>query len=212
MPRIAEKRDRQLEKIDRREHGIALRNLAKVLHWSGKFSEAAPRAVDALKWLGDDAESRFVLADCLRNMSQPDKAREQYELLMASHPDYSRAFLPYGELLTDLGEDDKALGYLLSAILVEPDNAYLHFTLGRNHLQRQEFGLAVESLEIANRLQPQDPAIAVTTGRGPRCVSRRVVDCPMDFVPRPIPFGLHRGLASSLAAAQQVVKIQSYTL
>ncbi len=155
--RLRQTHDSHLEKIDRQEHGIALRNLAKVLHWAGKFSEAAPRAKDALKWLGDDAESRFVLADCLKNMSKPDEAIGQYELLFAKFPGYFRAFLPYGELLTDQGEDEQALGYLLLAVLQEPDNAYAHLTLGRNHLLREEFDFAIESLQTADRLQPQNP-------------------------------------------------------
>ncbi len=61
-----------MARIDERAHGVALRNLAKVLHWSGKFAEAIPRAVDALELLVEDAESRYVLADCLHHLAMDE--------------------------------------------------------------------------------------------------------------------------------------------
>lgn len=148
--------DQVLASIDRTEHGVALRNLAKVLHWSGKFSEAAPRALDALDFLQDDAESRFVYADCLKNMQELENAAAQYELLFAEHPNYSRAFLPYGEVLAMLQRDEQAMGFLLSSVLFEPDNAYAHLTLGKLHLRRMEWQQAIEALEIANDLYGDD--------------------------------------------------------
>lgn len=57
-----------------RDHAISFRNLAKVLHWAGKFDEASRRAMDALRLLPNDLESRFVLADCLTRMQQYDEA------------------------------------------------------------------------------------------------------------------------------------------
>jgi tetratricopeptide (TPR) repeat protein len=142
--------------LDTQANGVALRNLAKVLHWSGKFAEAAPRARDALELLPRDPESRFVLADCLKNMGDTEGALGQYELLMAEHADYGRAYLPYGELLASTQALEPAKAYLMLAILREPDNAYAHAVLGRVHMTLDENRFALESLEKANALGSSD--------------------------------------------------------
>lgn len=151
--------ERVLDGIDVKSHGIAMRNLAKVLHWSGKFEEALDSADGALVLMPEDSESQFVRADCLKNLGDYEMALEQYNRLFDLSPDYARAFLPFGELLTDLGHSDQALGYLISAILYEPANSYAHYTLGRLHMQRKEWQFAAEALEQANTLNPNDPGI-----------------------------------------------------
>ena len=155
---VAAAGERVLGRIDQRAHGVALRNLAKVLHWSGKFAEAAPRAVDALELLVDDAESRYVLADCLHQMGDDDRALAQYELLFDGPQDWGKAYLPYAELLVERGEFAKAKPFLLLAILHDPKNAYTHFLLGRTHLELGELAFAEDSLNESNRLAPNEPA------------------------------------------------------
>ena len=144
--------------IDLPRHGVALRNLAKVLHWSGKFDEAAPRASDALELLPGDPESRFVLADCLKNMGDLQGALTQYELLFEDEPFYARGLLPYGELLVELELYERAKAQLLLAVLRQPDNPYALFLLGTAHLRLDEPQFAIECLEKANLLYPGDPA------------------------------------------------------
>ena len=153
---LASSRERVLSRIDQRAHGVALRNLAKVLHWSGKFAEAAPRAVDALELLVEDPESRFVLADCLYQLGSDDAALAQYELLFSSGQDWSKAYLPYAELLVGRSDFSKAKTYLLLALLHDPKNAYTHYLLGRTHLELGETSFAIESLSEANRLYPNE--------------------------------------------------------
>ncbi len=150
--------ERVLGRIDLNAHGVALRNLAKVLHWAGKFDEAAPRATDAMELLPDDPESRFVLADCLRHMGDNEGALKQYELLFNGPKDWGRAYFPYAELLVELHEYAKAKPFLLLGILRDPKNAYGRYLLGKVHLELGEFGFAVESLNEADRLFPQDAA------------------------------------------------------
>ncbi len=154
---IAAASRRVLERIDQQSHGVALRNLAKVLHWSGKFTEAIPRAVDAIELLIDDPESRFVLADCLHQLGNDEDALAQYELLFSSGRDWGKAYLPYAELLKRRGEFTKAKAYLLLAVLFDPKNAYTHYLLGQTHLELGEYPFAVESLSEANRLYPNEP-------------------------------------------------------
>ena len=60
--------DRIKSSIDRERQAIAFRNLAKVLHWAGKFEEAIPNAINATQLVPDDLESWFVMGDCLRSL------------------------------------------------------------------------------------------------------------------------------------------------
>lgn len=149
---------RVMNRIDQRAHGVALRNLAKVLHWSGKFAEAAPRATDALELLIDDPESRYVLADCLHHLGDDTAALAQYELLFSGPKDWGKAYLPYADLLVEHGEFARAKPYLILALVIDPANAYTHYLLGRTHLELGEYKFAVDSLTEANRIYPNEPA------------------------------------------------------
>ncbi len=154
---IAAASERVMNRNDQRAHGIALRNLAKVLHWSGKFAEAAPRASDAMELLIDDPESRYVLADCLHQTGDVAGALAQYELLFSGAKDWGKAYLPYADLLFERGEFARAKPYLILALLVDPNNAYTHFLLGRAHMELGEYQFAVDSFTESDRIFPNEP-------------------------------------------------------
>lgn len=135
--------------IDQEQHGIALRNLAKVMHWAGKFGIAADRASDALDLIRNDAESRFVLADCLKNQGRPYEAVTQYEFLRQDHPDYYRAYLPYGELLMSIGQLEESADVLASASLVDSENPYLHLTIARLLMKQERWKDAIVELNTS---------------------------------------------------------------
>jgi tetratricopeptide (TPR) repeat protein len=143
-------------RIDNEVHGIALRNLAKVLHWSGKYDEAAPRASDALELLPHDLESRYVLADCLANTGETRAALEQYQILFQDG-DFPRAYLPFADILLAEANYQAARDYALLAMLSKPDNAYAYFLLGKAHYALEEYGFAVEALEKTLALSPGNP-------------------------------------------------------
>ena len=138
--------------------GVAFRNLAKVLHWAGKFEEAAPRARDAIRLLPADLESRLILADCLQKTGRPREALDQYEQLFQIG-DYPRACLPYGELLVEQAEFERAKPYLLRAVLSDRknDRARAYYSLGVSHLKLQEFAFAAETFQQLNRELPDNP-------------------------------------------------------
>ncbi len=148
--------EKVLGQIDQEAQAFALRNLAKVLHWAGKFDEAVPRARDVLEILPKDPESRFILARCLSNMGRSGEALEEYDQLFANGVDYPRAYLPFGQLLAETGNLEQAKAYLLMAVLHEPKNAGAYYALGLVHLRLREFQFAVESFDESNRLYAED--------------------------------------------------------
>ncbi|KAA5543256.1 O-GlcNAc transferase [Roseiconus nitratireducens] len=147
--------------IDRRAQTIAFRNLAKVMHWAGKFDEASRSARDALRLSPTDLESRFVLADSLANSGQEDAALDQYRTLFQTGT-FDRALLPYGELLAERGENSAAKAYLMEAIFATQGQTQAHAfrSLGRLHERLGEDALAQECFDAAATIQSSPPSSA----------------------------------------------------
>jgi tetratricopeptide (TPR) repeat protein len=145
--------------IDGQAQGVAFRNLAKVLHWAGKFDEAIPRAEDALRLLPEDQESRFVLADCRFQIGQLGEARQQYDRLFEIG-EYPRAYLPFGEVLSELKEYSEAKDYLVRALLSDRQDhrTRAYYLLGLAHLQLGEFDPAVQAFRESDKAFPNDPS------------------------------------------------------
>ncbi len=106
------------ESIDTTAQAIAFRNLAKVMHWAGKFDEARRSAEDALRLAPGDPESQFVLADSLTQLGLPDIAVERYERLFEAIQ-YERAMLPFAFVLADDGRFESAKFYATLATASE---------------------------------------------------------------------------------------------
>lgn len=157
---MQEVHEQVLSQLDRQAEAFALRNLAKVLHWAGKFEEAIPRALDTLDLIPDDPEARYIVASCLRNLGHTAEALEAYELLFADGVGFPRAYLPYGELLAATGQLEQAKAYLLLAVLRNPDSAGTYAVLGTVHMQLGEYQFAKEAFEECLRRIPNDSQIS----------------------------------------------------
>ncbi len=118
-------REKVQASIDKEDEIFAIRNLAKVLHWSGKFAEAVPRARDVLELAPQDPESRYIVACCLANLGRYEEALEEYDILFADGIGYPRAYLPYGELLAASGQYEQAKAYFFTSHLA-PSRQSLH--------------------------------------------------------------------------------------
>ena len=154
---FAEVRRRVMSRIDPRREGVAMRNLAKVFHWAGKFEEARVYAYQSLDRMQNDAESRFILADSLTNLGRPEEAVREYERLYRSVDAYPKGYLACSELLFNQGHDDAAKAFAILAVAVSPGNPRGHFLLGSIHLRLGEYEAAAESLAVADSLYPDDP-------------------------------------------------------
>lgn len=153
--KLEEIRQKVVSSIDRDDEIFAIRNLAKVIHWSGKFEEAIPLARDVLDLAPGDPESSYIVASCLANLGRTQEALEEYDLLFADGIGYPRAYLPYGELLAANGELEQAKAYLLLAILRKPDSADAYESLGNVHQQLGEVQFAEEAFAKAKKIRAQ---------------------------------------------------------
>lgn len=149
-----------LGRIDRTTQGIAMRNLAKVMHWAGRFEVAAPRARDAIELLDGDAESQFILADCLRWTGQIDEAVVEFEKGVSAYPTYFRGVQRYGLLLLELGDNDAAREMFSIATLGWPETDPRHwaarFQLSIAHLGACDFESAHRELQECREHTPGD--------------------------------------------------------
>jgi tetratricopeptide (TPR) repeat protein len=149
-----------LDRIDHTAQGIAMRNLAKVMHWAGKFEVAAPRARDAIRILGGDAESQFILADCLRWMGRVDESVAEFERGVQAYPEYYRGLQRYGQLLLELEDYESARDMLVVASVGFPESDPRHwlarFQLAIAHLGASDFESARSELQRCHEHAPDD--------------------------------------------------------
>lgn len=144
------------DRVTDNDRGIAFRNLAKVFHWSGKFSEAAARAQQALEILPDDEESRYILADSTANLGDAEEAIRQFQQLHATQARFPQSYLAYAELLLQERGPEAAEPYLILAAVADPSNSRTHVLLGEVGIRLGNLTMAIESLEKANELSPDD--------------------------------------------------------
>lgn len=128
-------------RIDPRKQGVALRNLAKVMHWSGKFEVAEARARDAIAKLNGDAESQFILADCLRWTGRIDESVRVYQRAVNEFPGDLRGAQRFGQLLLELGQYETAQGLFSIAVIGWPETNPRHWS-ARYQLSLACIGLA----------------------------------------------------------------------
>lgn len=148
--------------IDYQETAIAFRNLAKVNHWAGKFQEAIVAAERSLAISPNDLESRFLLADSLNNIERFAEAHAEYRTLFEIE-DYSRAHLPYGELLLNSGMTEQAEPYLIAALITDNEEhmARAYYDLGLLYSATDQYKVAISALENVIDAYPDDKATMV---------------------------------------------------
>jgi len=144
-------------RIDETAHGVALRNLAKVLSWAGKGEEAERLAARADAVLGADAESRFVMGLVADQAGDPAAAEAHYRAALAIDEGYLEAATNLAELLLRRGRVEDALAPLARARALAPDDARLAATEGLALARTGDPERGVAVLEAAIATAPDDP-------------------------------------------------------
>jgi tetratricopeptide (TPR) repeat protein len=119
------------KRIDPRAHGVALRNLAKVLSWAGKTEEAGRAAEQALERLGDDAESFFILALDASELGDHARAVALLRESLRLDPDWVKPRLNLGVELARSDRLEDARQAYEEVLVRNPDHPSVRFNLGR---------------------------------------------------------------------------------
>lgn len=109
-------------RIDRAAQGRALRNLAKVLGWAGKFEESRHVALQAIELLGDDPESCFQTGVAAHLLGDGDQAAAYLRRAIDARPGYGHAHRWLGEALLKSGRRQDALAHFRRAAELLPDD------------------------------------------------------------------------------------------
>jgi tetratricopeptide (TPR) repeat protein len=124
---MAEAEAHFLSGLDPREHGIALRNLAKVLSWAGKDRDAARAARQAVEALGGDSESYFILALGASKRKDHSQAVAFLHEALRLDPSWSKARNNLGVELMRADRPGEAIRVYDELLQQDPGHASAHF-------------------------------------------------------------------------------------
>lgn len=122
---VAEVEGRQ----DRRDQGLALRNLAKTLSWAGKSEEASRLAGQAMEKMGEDAECFFVQAVAAAERKAWAEAEPLYRRALALDPDYPKAQQNLAIVLGRLKRDEEAIALYEAILSRHPKHPHTAYNL-----------------------------------------------------------------------------------
>lgn len=152
---LAEAEARVREGIDLESHGVALRNLAKVLSWAGKTEEAARSAERALELLGDDAESFFILSLDASELGDHRRAVTLLRESLRLDPDWVKPRLNLGVELARAGRLEAAREAYEDVLARDPEHHSARFNLG--HVLAR-MGLLEDAAAAYRESLARDPA------------------------------------------------------
>ncbi|MCZ6816122.1 MAG: tetratricopeptide repeat protein [Planctomycetota bacterium] len=155
---------RVMGRLDLESHGIALRNLAKVLSWAGKFEEAHALTLRATQMIPHDTEAHFHRGNTAYTLGRLDEAIEHFRQALVNKPDFVPALNNLGNVLLERGEIDEATALFERAVDVEPDYAAASNNLGRALLAQRNLVEATARFREAIRLKPDYADARVNLG------------------------------------------------
>lgn len=143
--------------IDDRAHGIALRNLAKVLSWARKYDEAGRLSQLAAAKLSDDAEAFCMAAFDFERNGQLDQAKKSYETAIQLLPDYAQAHYNLGHVHRQLQDWDLAAQSFQRAIDSNAQFPGAHYNLGLLHQKANRLDLAAQCFVTSTSVNEKHP-------------------------------------------------------
>lgn len=144
-------------RLDEKAHGIALRNLARLSSWLGRFDEASRTLAKAMELLGGDAETMDLMGQNAAARNEPEEAISLYRRALEINPDYSDARLHLGMELFDQGLQAEALVQLRRALDLDPNSAEAHTQVGIALAAAGQREQAITHYRRALELRPRYP-------------------------------------------------------
>lgn len=149
---IAEVAQRVEAGLDRTTHAGALRNLAKVLAWAGKFDEANRLSLQAVEHLPEDANALCMAGDALYNQGRFEEAIAYYERAVDIRPNYATAIHGLATCEARQGELTVAEKYFRQAVRLAPDDAFARFDFANFLHDQGRFDEAADQYEATLRI------------------------------------------------------------
>jgi protein O-GlcNAc transferase len=134
-------------------------NLGMVLLEAGAFEEAArhlDRGIELLGQTADAAYPHYLRAKVYTEQSDVEKAAAQLKLAVGLRPDFAEAWSDLGEARKTLLDDAGALAAFERAVAISPEDGVAQTRLGLEYLNQGKAHMAVEHLQVAARLDPEN--------------------------------------------------------
>ena len=141
-------------RIDRNAQGKALRNLAIVLGYTGKFAESGRVALQAVKLVPRDGQAHYLAGVAMARSSNLQAAARHLRRavdLRVEVPEFRSA---YGWVLLRQGETSAAIREFRRVLALVPRHAPAHTQLGLARIEQGALALAEARFERALALQP----------------------------------------------------------
>jgi tetratricopeptide (TPR) repeat protein len=138
---------------------IAQVNLGLVLVEAGEFAAAAPHLDRAIRILGrtpDAAYPHYLRAKIYAAENNGQKAIAELNRAVSLRPDFAEAWSDLGVARKNILDDAGALAAEKRAVELNPADAIAQYRLGAEYLRQDQPQLAVDPLEKAYRLNPED--------------------------------------------------------
>jgi len=138
---------------------IAQVNLGLVLVEAGEFSAAAPhldRAIQILGRTSDAAYPHYLRAKVYAAQNDSQKSLAELNQAVLLRPDFAEAWSDLGQARKSALDSAGALAAEKRAVELNPGDAIAQYRLGAEYLRQEQPELAIEHLEQAYRLNPED--------------------------------------------------------
>ncbi len=169
-----ERATRQIDqRIDREQHAIAERNVAKVLNWAGKHEEAGRIALQSLETLPNDPESLVIGGAYLRSQGNLVMATEYLQRAVQQMPDYANARQLLGAMLVDGRRLDEAREQFLALTHLRPSDAAAWQMVGAILAEQEKYTESLEYYERAAALVADDANLHYNWGYALARLDRR---------------------------------------
>jgi len=152
------------QRIDRPQHAVAERNVAKVLNWAGKHEEAGRLAIKALQTLPDDPESLVIAGAHLRLHGDLETALQYLGRAVAQMPQYADARQLFGAMLVDAGRLDEAREQFLTLTRLRPHDAAAWQMVGAIFAEQEKYTEAVKYYRQSLALAEDDANLHYNMG------------------------------------------------
>lgn len=120
----------------------------------GDDHRATPALDRALELRPDLAEALFLKGQAYKNRNRLDEAADLLVRAIQADESYVPAYLALGQLLIEVGAPEDAVGILIPASRLEPENPQIHFLLGMAQAFRGNDRGAQKELDILRELDP----------------------------------------------------------
>ena len=147
--------DRIDQRLDEKAHGDALRNLARLSSWLGRFDEASRTMAKAMELLGEDAATMDLMGQNAAARDQREEAIALYRRSVEINPDYADAHLHLGTELVNRGSIPEGLPHLHRALALDPESAPAHIQLGVAFAGQGNHDQAIRQYRRALALRPR---------------------------------------------------------